>query len=97
MLEAVGSFAQIKDSSNPRLGQLPAALANTVGASLTGGLLGLHFPALEPGWGSMPEGQFHVILTTGLTGLLLVAVLVLLCYFTCRLAASLPLGGPGMF
>lgn len=45
----------------------------------------------------MIEGQFHVILTTGLTGLLLLAVLALLCYFTCRLAASLPLGGPGTF
>lgn len=41
--------------------------------------------------------QFHVILTTGLTGLLLLAVLLLLCYFTCRLASSLPLGGPGTF
>lgn len=40
---------------------------------------------------------FHVILTAALTGMLLVAVVVLLCYFTCRLAGSLPLGGPGRF
>lgn len=61
-------------------------------------------PFFTPGhsdWGSSPdsmiEGQFHVILTTGLTGLLLLAVVALLCYFTCRLATSLPLGGPGTF
>lgn len=46
---------------------------------------------------SMNEVGFHVVLTTALTGFLLVAVVVLLCYFTCRLAGSLPLGGPGSF
>ena len=45
----------------------------------------------------MNEVEFHVILTTTLTGILLVAVVALLCYFTCRLAGSLPLGGPGRF
>lgn len=39
----------------------------------------------------------HVIVTTALTSVLLMAVVVLLCYFTCRLAGSLPLGGPGRF
>lgn len=43
------------------------------------------------------EVGFHVILTTALTGMLLVAVLALLCYFTCRLTGSLSLGGPGRF
>lgn len=45
----------------------------------------------------MIEVGFHMILTMALTGVLLVAVVVLLCYFTCRLAGSLPLGGPGSF
>lgn len=45
-------------------------------------------------WG---EVELHVILTAALTGLLLVAVLALLCFFTCRLAGPLPLGGPGRF
>lgn len=46
---------------------------------------------------SLSEAEIHVILTTALTGILLVAVLALLCFFTCRLAGSLPLGGPGTF
>lgn len=46
---------------------------------------------------TMTEVEFNVILTTALTGALLVAVMALLCYFTCRLAGSLPLGGPGRF
>lgn len=45
----------------------------------------------------MSEEHLQLILTTGVSGLLLLAVLALLCYFTCRLAASLPLGGPGVF
>lgn len=46
---------------------------------------------------TMTDVEFHVILTTALTGILLVAVVALLCYFTCRLTGSLPLGGPGTF
>lgn len=45
----------------------------------------------------MTEVEFHMILTTALSGVLLVAVVALLCFFTCRLAGSLPLGGPGGF
>lgn len=45
----------------------------------------------------MSEEGLHVLLTTVLSGALLVAVLALLCYFTCRLTGSLPLGGPGRF
>lgn len=48
-------------------------------------------------WDTVSEVEVHVILTAVLTGILLVAVLALLCYFTCRLAGSLPLGGPGRF
>lgn len=46
---------------------------------------------------TMTDVEFHVILTTALSGFLLLAVVALLCYFTCRLAGSLPLGGPGSF
>lgn len=46
---------------------------------------------------TMGEVGSHVILTTALGGIMLVAVVALLCYFTCRLAGSLPLGGPGRF
>lgn len=46
---------------------------------------------------TMTEVEFHVIVTTALSGVLVVAVVALLCYFTCRLAGSLPLGGPGTF
>lgn len=46
---------------------------------------------------AMSEVEVHVILTAALTGIMLVAVLALLCFFTCRLAGSLPLGGPGRF
>lgn len=45
----------------------------------------------------MTEEGVHLILTTALSGVLLVAVVALLCFFTCRLAGSLPLGGPGGF
>uniref|UniRef100_A0A3B4YAK3 Alkaline phosphatase n=1 Tax=Seriola lalandi dorsalis TaxID=1841481 RepID=A0A3B4YAK3_SERLL len=38
----------------------------------------------------MAEVGFHVILTTFLAGIFLIAVVVLLCYFTCRLTGSLP-------
>lgn len=48
-------------------------------------------------WDNVSEVEVHVILTVVLTGILLVAVLALLCYFTCRLTGSLPLGGPGRF
>lgn len=46
---------------------------------------------------ALSEVEVHVILTAALTGILLLALLALLCYFTCRLASSLPLGGPGRF
>lgn len=46
---------------------------------------------------TMTEAEANAILTTALTGILLVAVMALLCYFTCRLAGSVPLGGPGRF
>lgn len=46
---------------------------------------------------TMTEVEFHLIVTTALSGVLVVAVVALLCYFTCRLAGSLPLGGPGTF
>lgn len=45
----------------------------------------------------MIEVGLHVILTTVLSGILLVAVVAVLCFFCCRLAGSLPLGGPGKF
>lgn len=45
----------------------------------------------------MTEAGLHVILTAAVSGVLLVVVVCLLCYFTCRLAGSLPLGGPGGF
>lgn len=94
MMEAVGSFTQINEASNPGVEQLPAGMSQCWGCS-SAGTFGLHFPGL--GSSGMSEGQVHVLLTTGLTGLLLLAVLALLCYFTCRLAASLPRGGPATF
>lgn len=46
---------------------------------------------------TMTEVGFHVLLTTALSGVLLVVVVILLCYFMCRLAGSMPVGGPGHF
>lgn len=58
---------------------------------------GKFHPRFSPLVGTMTEGEFNMILIASLTGILLVAVVALLCYFTCRLATSLPLGGPGTF
>lgn len=56
-----------------------------------------HAGSAEAPADTVMELGFHVVLATVLSGVLLAAVLALVCFFCCRLAGPLHHGGPGSF